>query len=118
MRISPNFDRLEFKCPCCDFQTVDIELIELLEVIRGRYNEPITITSGCRCPQHNEAIGGSMNSWHMTGRAADFKVHNVEPERVASFIRRHSPDRYGVGIYDTWVHLDSRDTKADWDFRS
>ena len=119
MKISPNFHRSEFACQCnCGFDTVDIALVEMLEIVRGRYDIPVTITSGCRCPEHNEAIGGSEKSQHMLGKAADFKIEGVEPERIASFIYRHTGGlNYGIGTYNGWVHLDSRDNATQWDKR-
>jgi len=115
VKISPNFDRNEFACKCgCGFSTVDIQLIEMLEIVRGRYDLPITITSGCRCEDHNHDINGSLGSQHLHGRAADFKIEGVEPELIANFIIRHAPNKFGVGIYPSWIHLDSRDTPARW----
>ena len=119
MKISPHFDRDEFACKCgCRFDSVDVELIGMLEKIREKYNSPITINSGCRCLKHNIAIGGSENSQHITGKAADFVVQGVEPALVANFIIKYNPLKYGVGIYNTWVHVDSRSQPARWDKRT
>ncbi len=56
-----------------------------LEVLRERYNdkygvgeEPIRINSGYRSPQLNRAIGGAVNSNHLTGCAVDIRVENME----------------------------------------
>ena len=118
MKISPHFHRSEFACKCgCGYDTADIELVEMLEIIRGRYDVPVTVNSGCRCVEHNKSINGSENSQHLLGRAADILVQSVDPERVANFINRHAPNKFGVGIYDTWVHIDSRENPARWDKR-
>lgn len=42
-----------------------------LEVLRGKLNRPLRITSGYRCPALNAAVGGVNNSRHMQGCAAD-----------------------------------------------
>ena len=113
--LSEHFNRSEFECQCgCGFDTVDIELLEALETIRHRYMKPIKITSGCRCIQHNAAIGGSYDSQHTKARAADFKVQGMEPEEIYNFLCRTYPETFGVGIYESWVHIDSRKTKARW----
>lgn len=114
-KISPHFDRKEFACSCgCGFDTADVELIEILEQVRQYFMRPVTITSGCRCAEHNNAIGGSANSQHLYGRAADFKVDGHSPFEVYSFLEGLYPNQYGFGLYSSWVHADSRNTKARW----
>ena len=49
-----------------------------LEELRARYNAPIRINSGYRSPQLNRAIGGAVNSNHLTGCAVDIRVENME----------------------------------------
>ena len=53
-----------------------------LERIRRDLGEPITITSGWRSKEHNRAIGGAVNSDHMSGLAVDFTVRGLEPRAV------------------------------------
>lgn len=119
--LSEHFNRSEFTCQChCGFDTVDIALIKVLEQVRHKFMAPITITSGCRCIDHNAKIGGSYDSQHTKGRAADFKVKNRTPEEVYAFIDGLYPNRYGLGLYsrsdDTGrVHFDSREGKARWE---
>lgn len=113
--ISAHFNRSEFACQCgCGFDTVDVELIETLETVRQYFMSPVTITSGCRCVPHNVKIGGSYDSQHTKGRAADFKVQGKTPQEVHDFLCRTYPNQYGVGIYDSWIHFDSRTEKARW----
>ena len=47
-------------------------LAAVLEVVRTRLGHPLLITSGYRSPALNTAVGGSQNSAHMRGLAADF----------------------------------------------
>lgn len=116
MKISSHFGRSEFACRCgCGFDTVDIELIEALETVRQYFMAPVVITSGCRCEKHNLDIGGSYNSQHTKGRAADFKVQGHTPQEVHNFLTRTYKDKYGIGLYDGWNHLDTRSgKKARW----
>lgn len=52
-------------------------LIEnLLDPIRESWGSPLYITSGYRSPQLNKAVGGSINSDHLKGFAADLKPLN------------------------------------------
>lgn len=114
--ISAHFNRAEFACKCgCGFDTVDIELIEALEVVRQYFMRPVIITSGCRCEQYNYQIGGSPNSYHTKGRAADFKVDGHSARDVHDFLTRVYKDKFGIGLYSTWNHFDTRTgDKARW----
>jgi hypothetical protein len=47
------------------------ELIKTLDIIRENFGSPITVTSGFRSWQLNEAVGGSKTSQHSKGQAAD-----------------------------------------------
>ena len=67
----------QFKPP----DSVKINLRELaeriLQPIRNKYGRPITVNSGYRCPRLNEMVGGSKNSDHMKGMAADITCQNA-----------------------------------------
>lgn len=107
--LSTNFDRKEFACQCdCGFDTVDIELVKLLENIRKHFGKPVIVNSGCRCETHNKAEGGSKRSQHLYGRAADIFIMAVPPEKIAAYIDSKWPNRFGVGVYKSWIHVDSR----------
>jgi uncharacterized protein YcbK (DUF882 family) len=123
--LTDNFNRSEFACPDeCGFDTVDAELITVLENLRSALrNRPITITSGCRCFSHNEHvqlqanpkyIPGTSNSIHMDGKAADIKVEGVSPGTVADCLEMLYPGKYGIGRYKSWTHIDIRTTQARW----
>lgn len=114
--ISAHFSRKEFACKCgCGFDAVDVGLIQVLEDLREHFNRPITITSGCRCEDHNKSIGGSINSQHTKGKAADIKIEGIEPSEVYEYLDIEHPTSLGVGKYNWWTHVDSRDAKARWD---
>ena len=113
--LSNNFSREEFACKCkCGFSTADKELIEVLEVVRRRFGQSVKVNSACRCESHNEKIGGSYGSKHKQGIAADIVVKNVSPDDVYNFLDLYQPNRYGVGKYKTFTHIDVRSSKARW----
>lgn len=112
---SPYFKREEFACKCgCGFDTVDTELLDILDDVREYFNAPVTINSACRCEKHNEEVGGSKGSQHKLGRAADIVVRGKTPEEVHDYLDSKYPDSYGLGRYSTFTHIDSRDNKARW----
>jgi len=115
MKISEHFHREEFSCKCnCGFATVDVDLLELLELIRVRFNKPVTINSACRCEIHNTAIGGSYGSKHKQGIAADIVVKDTDSYEVYKFVDSHATDKYGIGLYAGFTHVDVRQNKARW----
>lgn len=110
--ISKNFSRHEFACKCgCGFDTVDVELLPILQDIRDNFSKPVTITSGCRCESYNKKVGGADKSKHTLGRASDIKVSGVKAVEVYNYLTRRYPSSYGIILYSTWVHVDSREEK-------
>ena len=119
--LSPHFSRHEFRCkgcskanPCPWFPTdaVDAALIAVLEKVRTHFGKPVTVNSGSRCTPHNTSVGGSPKSQHVKSKAADIVVSGVTPKTVYDFLDpAHSG---GLGLYDTFVHVDVRDGKARW----
>ena len=47
---------------------------QVLEPLRLAFGKPIIVTSGYRCEALNKAVGGTYNSFHLQGRAADIKA--------------------------------------------
>lgn len=111
--MSRHFKRSEFACKCgCGFDTVDFELMAMLDNIREHFDRPVVITSGCRCESHNRAVKGSANSQHLHGRAADIQIRNVHPDLVYEMALQLNPG--GLGSYKTFTHIDTRNGKSRW----
>ena len=51
----------------------------VLDPIREHWGLPIRVTSGYRCPELNEEVGGVEDSYHMDGCAAD--ISTLDPSR-------------------------------------
>lgn len=116
MNISPHFKRNEFKCKCgkCKFEAVDHELLVVLEDLRIWFDEAVSINSAIRCETHNKAVGGAENSMHLHGIAADIVVKDITSEEVYRYLDTKYPNKYGVGLYPSWVHIDVRSDKVRW----
>ena len=95
-----------------------IELAKNLQVLRDEVKKPIKITSGYRPAELNAKVGGATKSRHITGEAADFKIEGYTPKQVAAIIEKliasGKMKEGGLGTYRTWVHYDTRNTKARW----
>ena len=101
------FNLEEFNCPCLPNSGVnmDKEFILKLEKAREIANIPFRISSGYRCEEHNEKVGGVKNSSHLKGLAADIKVGSGNERYIilnslilAGFKR--------LGIAKTFIHVD------------
>jgi zinc D-Ala-D-Ala carboxypeptidase len=83
-------------------------LAELLEEVKAELGGVgILISSGYRCPELNAAVGGSKNSAHMAGLAADFtaprygSVYQVARKIADSGIVYDQL----IHEYGAWVHI-------------
>ncbi len=105
--LSKHFSRYEFRCKCgCGKDTIDAETLKLCELIREFVGKPISPSSGYRCETHNRHVHGSKNSQHLYGRAVDLPVRN--PKSVFEMLCEIYPDKFGVGLYQSFVHVDTR----------
>jgi uncharacterized protein YcbK (DUF882 family) len=117
--ISKDFSRSEHTCTCgCGFDTVDVELNHVLqEDIRDYYQKEVTISGPNRCLLSNVTTKGSArDSRHTRGQAADIQVKGVSPRALYTYLDKKFPKKYGLGLYNTRVHIDVRPERARWDF--
>lgn len=113
--MTKNFSKSEFNCKCgCGFNATPQELADVLQNLRDELGAPITVTSASRCESHNRKVGGSEKSQHLLGTAADIVVSGVSPLEVYSILDSKYPDKYGIGKYNTFTHIDVRSKKARW----
>jgi GH24 family phage-related lysozyme (muramidase) len=94
-------------------------LMEQLEVLRSELGDrSVAIVSGYRSPAHNSAVDGKPHSQHLCGRAADIRVADHTPAEVHGAIERLiAAGRMmegGLGLYSSFVHYDTRGTRARW----
>ena len=115
-QLTKNFNSSEFECSCsrCKEVKIDMDHVRKLQKLRDDLGAAIHITSGYRCPEHNEEIGGAENSQHKYGTATDIKVSGMDASEVADACEHFN----GLGRYDTFTHVDSRTSKARWDNRT
>lgn len=114
-KLSTNFTVEEFACKDgSDAVLVAPRLVMVLQSIRSHFGVPVVIHSAYRTPQYNKQVGGAAHSQHCYGMAADISVSGQKPETVAAFARTLMPDWGGVGVYESFCHIDVREAKADW----
>lgn len=124
MKLSKNFTMAEFtKSQTAERKGIDNtpqgehleaakELFEnVVQKVRDHFG-PTVINSGYRCPELNEAVGGSSRSQHCHGEAADIEVPGVANADLANWIVDNLDfdqvilEFYTPGIPDSgWVHV-------------
>lgn len=108
-----NFNKHEFMCRCgCGRADMDPKFVYTLQFIRDRAGFPLVISSGYRCPDHNQAVSstGSRTGPHTLGKAADIRVSGEAAYHLVRLAVRQQVT--GIGIHQTgpharrYIHLD------------
>lgn len=114
-KLSKDFILDEFACrDGSTFVKVDDVLVSYLQLIRTYFGKPVIITSGYRTPVYNRTVGGTRNSYHTKGQAADIYVKGINALAVARFAK--SIGILGIGYYPAngFIHIDTRKSKYYW----
>lgn len=119
-RVSAHFRVREFASnDGADKVLIDDDLVKLLESIReAAGGKAVTINSGYRSPEHNKAVGGVSNSQHVKGTAADIVVSDTDPLTVGQIAEHYLNTKGGIGVYQSFTHVDTRANRSRWDQRS
>lgn len=118
-QLTNNFNLQEFECSHPEHRhvRVDESLVKKLQQLRDTLGVPLIINSAYRCSERNKQVGGAEKSQHLYGTAVDIsmKTINISIEEVAKLAEDIGFD--GIGLYNTFIHLDTRGTPARWDNR-
>jgi len=123
--MTTNFKQKEFACKCgCGLDSISPTVTLIWQMVRSKFNTSVNITSGCRCVRHNKKVGGVKNSTHLRlaedglTHAADGQI-DVPLQEVYDYIDNIFPTSLGIGIYNTFIHIDDRMDRAyRWDKRT
>lgn len=105
----PNFSEDEFRCSHCGQADMDPAFLERLQTIRTIVNAPLVVSSGYRCPEHNDRVSSTgRDGPHTTGRAVDLAVsrglaHKVIAAALATGVTGLGVNQKGRGRF---LHLD------------
>lgn len=127
IKLSEHFRLSELQCKDGqDFVAVDPRLVELLENIRSMCDgEAVHVNSGFRTASWNrQQKGSAVNSRHLYGMAADIWVGHYDkykrpvrtktPAEVAEIAEIFLGSSGGIGIYNTFTHVDVRTGSSRW----
>jgi uncharacterized protein YcbK (DUF882 family) len=112
------FSQKELACPCCGECLLMGGFLDKLNNLRETLGHPLVVTSGCRCPKHNQFVGGAKKSLHLinsketTGMsgacAVDVSTRGWSDEKRATFLKTVRERGYSVGVAKTFIHIDRR----------
>jgi zinc D-Ala-D-Ala carboxypeptidase len=78
-----HFQRSEFICRCCGDEHMQDAFVRKLDDLRGRVGFPLVVSSGWRCPEHNQRVSTTGTTGpHTTGRAADLLLSGGQAFKV------------------------------------
>ncbi len=85
----------------------------VLEPIRLAWRKPVSISSGYRSPDVNQAVGGSRTSQHCFGMAADIEIIGVDNCDLCRWIQQNLEydqlilefHNHAEGANSGWVHV-------------
>ena len=133
--IRPNFRANEFYSTSAkygydvpDCHPMDEKLLDAAQFLRDFTGQKWSLTSTFRTLPHNRAIGSKDSSLHTKGMAIDIQPTNSATRRstlnlLFSDIAQKGPIYQGlrergingIGVYDTFIHLDTRGNFTAWD---
>ena len=114
-KVSANFKVKEFAClDGSDTIFISDELVQVLQKVRNHFGRAVIINSAYRTETHNKKIGGSTDSQHKYGMAADIRINGVSPKTIATYVGTLMPNRGGIGAYSSFCHVDVRSKKTRW----
>ena len=110
------FSKEELSCSCCGEYATPDWVLDALNKFREMVGGPVVINSAYRCPSHNKNVGGAKNSMHLKGIAFDVRIDGRDIKRLVEYAYKCGAN--GVGLYDTFIHIDFREKETLWDNRT
>ena len=107
------FSREELQCRCgqfCDYACpMDSEFMDRIDRLRGLFGKSLIVTSGYRCPSHNDSVSSTgTDGPHVSGKAIDFGVSRGDAHALLEIAM--SMGFSGIGIAQKgsgrFIHLD------------
>ena len=96
----------EFLCPCCGRGQISGVLVLWLDLLRAAWGGPVAVNSGWRCDAHNAEVGGSRDSRHKIGCAADVRLERGDQAHFMALARRLCVlPGWEIRVYNAFVHV-------------
>jgi zinc D-Ala-D-Ala carboxypeptidase len=104
-----HFTVAEFDCQETGNNRMEKDFLRLLDGLRDNCGFPFKITSGYRDPTHSIEAAKAIPGRHAQGIAADIQI--LDSKSRYKIIKEAMKLGFtGIGVADTFVHLDTRGT--------
>jgi len=101
-------------CTCghkdCDQRSVNLETLDKLQLLRGWFNAPMTVTSGGRCPNHPNEVHRTKPADHQKGIGVDIHYFS-ETEKNLIMMYGVKAGFTAIAAGKNFVHLGNRPQK-------
>ncbi len=95
-----------------------VDNLAVIDKLAEQLNCTPFIVSAYRDPEYNRTcFGASSKSYHLQNQALDVKFPGHSTWKVASYAKKLRRDGWfkgGIGIYSSFVHIDTRGYDANW----
>ncbi len=115
---SKNLTLSEVACKCgCGLAKLSLVTIQVFQSTRDYCGFPLFITSGCRCLNHNRAVGGVADSAHTPNdqglcQALDIRFNTPQQLfKIVAGLIKAGCTRIGINFSKGFVHFDTDPTK-------
>lgn len=106
-----HFQPENFSCQCLNCSGFpDPRVMTIADRIRTLLGQPLTVTSGFRCPERNKEAKGAAKSKHLHGLAVDLAPVNLKNIRSLHKLCISTSQNLNIWIEDptftpTWCHV-------------
>jgi len=122
MKSYDHFPADELRCRCgeCDGGVMCDEFMLVMSKVRHRCGFPLIVSSGFRCAPYNSAIGGVIDSTHITGNALDIRISGSRALTLLKVALEENITCIGISqkgdINSRFIHLDWRPKRRLWSY--
>lgn len=103
----PNFSMDELRSKGNGDLRAHYATLDALQKLRVTLKRPIGVSSYYRDPAYNAEVRGSLESYHMAGRAVDTTAYNSKLGQYSLIYHATQCGFRGFGIYPSFTHLDT-----------
>jgi len=98
------FQPQEMACRGTGKLKIEPRLLDYLDLLRLRFDSPLTVLSAYRSPYHNAFVGGAPFSSHLKAVAVDLSIVGQD-KRLMERLAKETGFT-GFGYYRTFLHID------------